>query len=138
MDYLIITIFGFVYLSYLSKINEWVIISALGFKSSTPQYFLTHENFYHYIGWLIAALIIISSFFIADLITGFITVIVAWLLGNNSGKTSAFSSYRRTMKEMMEIAESEDERKTYEVEMNKTNAELKQKVRDYKSLFKYE
>ena len=138
MGYAIIVVLGFIYLSYVSKISEWVIISALGFKSSTPQYFLTHENIYHYIGWLIAALIIISSFFIADLITGFITVIVAWLLGNNSGKTSAFSSYRRTMKEMVEIAESKEERKTYEDEMNKTDTELKQKVKDYKNLFKYE
>ena len=133
MGYAIIVVLGFVYLSYVSKVSEWSIISALGFKTSAPQYFLTHENIYHYIGWLIAALIIISSFFIADLITGFITVIVAWLLGNNSGKTSAFSSYRRTMKEMVEIAESEEERKTYEDEMNKTDAELKQKLKHYKS-----
>jgi hypothetical protein len=135
MGYTIIIVFGFVYLSYVSKVSEWSIISALGFKTSAPEYFLNHENIYHYIGLFIAASIVISSFFLADFFTGFSAVIVAWLLGKNSGKTSAFSTYRMAMKEMMEIAESEDERKTYEIEMNKTNTELKQKVKDYKKPF---
>ena len=132
MGYVIIIFLGFIYLSYVSKVNEWSIISALGFKDSAPQYFLTHENIYHYIGCFIASSIIISSFFIADYINGIITVIVAWLLGKNSGKTSAFSSYRMAMKEIIEIAESDEERKRYEDEMNKTDAELKQKLKEYK------
>ena len=136
MGYAVIVVLGFIYLSYVSKVTEWHIISALGFKTSAPQYFLTHENIYHYIGWLIAASIIISSFFIADYTNGFIAVIVAWLLGKNSGKTSAFSSYRMIMKEMIEFAESEEERKSCEDEMNKTNAELKQKVKEYKKCSK--
>src|SRR5210317_1422206 len=64
MGYAIIVVLGFIYLSYVSKVTEWHIISALGFKTSAPQYFLTNENIYHYIGWLIAASIIFSFHYV--------------------------------------------------------------------------
>ena len=130
MGYAIIILIGYIFMLIVAKIREWKVISSLGFQTSAPEMFLTNEKFYHFTCLIIAILILIISFFVDDVLHGLVIVIVAWLLGRNSGKNKAFLSYRTIMKEAMDFAETDEERKAAEDLMNQTDAELKQKMKE--------
>ena len=130
MGYAIIILIGYFFMLIVAKIREWKVISSLGFQTSAPGMFLTNEKFYHFTCLIIAILILIISFFVDDVLHGLVIVIVAWLLGRNSGKNKAFLSYRTIMKEAMDFAETDEERKAAENLMNQTDAELKQKMKE--------
>ena len=130
MGYVIIILIGYIFMLIVGKVREWKIISSLGFQTSVPPLFLSNEKFYHLTCVFIAILIPIIALFVDDILHGLVIVIVAWLIGRNSGKNKAFLTYRTIMKEGMEFAETDEDRKTAEQLMNQTDKELKQRLKE--------
>ncbi len=53
---------------------------------------------------------------------------VTWLAGGLVGRRNAFNHYRQTLKEMLESAETPEEKSGYKRALNKTDDELMQTI----------
>ena len=112
------------------KVNQWITISALGFPSETPEVFLRNPNAYNLV-MSIFFLLALGSMFLAHAFPwyiGLFALLIIWLGAGWIGRKKAFKDYRRTLCEMIEHAESDEEKSDYEKAMNKTHKELIDRV----------
>lgn len=108
------------------KVDEWITISALGFKSETPPMFLRREGVYivgRLILWFLAAAVSFAMTFI-PWFAGIATLVVVWLGAGFVGQKKAFNHYRRILREMMESADTPEQKAEYETEAKKSDKEL--------------
>jgi|TARA_B110000902_G_C13818576_1_gene402735 hypothetical protein len=121
--FLVITV-GYGRISVL--VDTWLTISALGFKSETPLMFLQNPRFFGFMRSVLFVGAIALSFGFTKIpwYFGLIVLVVIWLIAGSIGRKEAYSSYRRILKEMMETAETAEERAEYEAASVKTNEEL--------------
>jgi|TARA_B110000208_G_C11331926_1_gene270302 hypothetical protein len=115
-----------VYVLVSVKVDEWITISALGFKSETPMRFIQNPRFYDVIRSSLFIGAVALSFITQDIswYVGLIVLAVVWLMAGSIGRKKAYSSYRRILREMMASAETTDDRVEYEAASEKTNEEL--------------
>lgn len=109
-----------------AKVDEWITISALGFKSETPPMFLRWEGVYivgRLILWLLAAAVSFAMTFI-PWYTGLVILVIAWLGAGRVGKKKGFNAYRRILREMMESADTPEQKAEYETESKKSDQDL--------------
>jgi hypothetical protein len=121
--FLVITV-GYGRISVL--IDTWVTISALGFKSETPLIFLQNPRFFGFMRSVLFLGAIALSFGFTEVqwYFGLIVLFVIWLIAGSIGRKKAYSLYRHILKEMMDTAESAEERAEYKAASVKTNEEL--------------
>ena len=121
--FLVITV-GYGRISVL--VDSWLTISALGFKSETPLMFLQNPRFFGFMRSVLFVGAIALSFGFTNIpwYFGLIVLVVIWLIAGSLGRKKAYSLYRRILKEMMETAETDEERAEYEAASVKTNEEL--------------
>ena len=108
------------------KVDEWITISALGFKSETPMMFLQKPRFYDVVRSALFLCAVASSFGMVAVpwYVGLIVLAVAWLAAGSVGRKKAFAKYRQILREMMASADTPDERTEYEAASQKTDQEL--------------
>ena len=108
------------------KVDEWITISALGFKSETPVMFLQNPRFYDVVRSALFLGAIAASFgmVVVPWYVGLIALAVVWLAAGSIGRKKAFSNYRQILQEMIASAETPDERASYEASSQKTDQEL--------------
>lgn len=92
------------------KVDQWFIISTLGFKTETPQLFFENPGLYHRVRIVLFAGTVIALLFsnYIPLYVGFVFLVAIWLGAFWIGRKTAFNTYRRIYREMMEY---EDELK---------------------------
>jgi len=138
MAEIVFIVFVVLYALLAVKVDEWYTISALGFKIATPMMFLKKP-------WMYS--VIRSALFLATVgITFFITFVpwyislvilaVVWFVAGVVGRIKAFNKYRQILHEMMEDSDSPDRRTELEILLNKTDKELIDTVRTYRSMMK--
>lgn len=127
----IFVIFLMIYTIIAIKVKQWITISSLGFPTETPEYFLRYPMVY---------ILVRSIFFLFALCSMFLTHAFPWYFGlivllivlicaGWLGRKRAFKNYRRTLIEMIEHAESEEEKSEYEKAMNKNDKELMDRMK---------
>jgi hypothetical protein len=108
------------------KIDGWITISALGFKSETPMMFIQNPKIYDFVRSILFLGALAVSFITPDMpwITGVITLVVVWLAAGSIGRKKAFSVYRRILREMMAAVDTDSDRVEYKEASQKTDQEL--------------
>jgi hypothetical protein len=112
------------------KVDEWITISSLGFKSETPMKFLQKPRFYDVVRSALFLAAIATSFGMVDIpwYIGLVILAVLWFAAGSIGRKKAFNKYRQILREMMACAETPEEQAEYEKASNKTNQELMEMV----------
>ena len=108
------------------KVDEWITISALGFKTETPMMFLQNPKLYEVVRSVLFLGAVVSCFGMKALswYVGLIALAVIWLTAGSIGRKKAFARYRQVLKEMVEFAETPEEKEKYDTASRKTNEEL--------------
>ena len=116
----------FLYLVVSAKVDEWITISALGFKSATPLLFLQKPKVYDFVRSVLFLLAVATCFFMTSIpwYVGLIILGVVWLWAGSIGRRKAFKSYRLILLQMVETAETPEQKAEYEEMLKKSDQEL--------------
>jgi hypothetical protein len=108
------------------KVDGWITISALGFKSETPMMFIQNPKIYDFVRSILFLGALAISFVTPNMswITGVISLAVVWLAAGSIGRKKAFAVYRRILREMMAAADTDSDRVEYKEASQKTDHEL--------------
>ena len=108
------------------KVDEWITISALGFKLETPLYFLSKPRYYDIVRSALFLVAILASFGLSAIpwFSGFFILAIIWLGASWIGRRKAVNNYRRILREMMDNAENAEEKAEYEMRSKQTDREL--------------
>lgn len=112
------------------KVDEWITISALGFKSETPMKFLQKPRLYDVVrsALFLAAMATVFCMVTFPWYVGIVILAVLWLAAGSIGRKKAFNKYRQILREMMVSAETSEEQAEYEKASKKTDQELMEMV----------
>ena len=123
---LIFIVFTVLYALVSVKVDGWITISALGFKSETPMMFIQNPKIYDFVRSILFLGALAISFVTPDMpwITGVIILVVVWLAAGWIGRKKAFAVYRRILREMMAAADTDSDRVEYKEASQKTDQEL--------------
>ncbi len=127
---IIFAILTVIYIIIAIKVDQWITISALGFKSETPAAFLRSPGIYNVVRsvFFIAAA---SSTFLIKTFPGYIgllVLLVIWLVARLLGRRLAFNQYRYIMSEMENCTETKKEKSELIKEVRKSDQELQEEV----------
>ncbi|MCK5000396.1 MAG: hypothetical protein KAS23_12705 [Anaerohalosphaera sp.] len=111
-----------------AKVDEWITISALGFKMETPEMFLKHPRYYDVIRSALFLSAIAVFFAMSTKYAGGGIIALAWFGAGWVGRKKAFKNYRQIIREMKFHEEDKEQRAKYESELNKTDQELMEMV----------
>lgn len=109
------------------QVKYWMVISALRFKTETPENFLVKEHIYHIVSWLLFIATIILSFFQTILPTwvGIIIILSLTRLTKAYARRRGCSTYRAILHEMREdLIKTKEDYSYIDKELKKTNSEL--------------
>ncbi len=106
------------------KVDEWITIYTLGFGTETPERFLTNPSVYKGVSSLLFLVSVGLLFLIDFKIVGGIAIAIAWFLSGYFGHKMAYKKYRKVLKEMIEVAESEKERRELQESLTKDDIAL--------------
>ncbi len=96
--FIILVVFYFV---VAIKVNEWIVISALGFKSFTPAGFLRNPRIYVLVKYyLFMGALAVSFFLPIRWYVCLVVLLVLWVGANSIGRKLAFRSYRHSFSEI--------------------------------------
>lgn len=108
------------------KVDGWITILALGFKSETPMMFIQNRKIYDFVRSILFLGALAISFLTPNMpwITGVIILAVVWLAAGSIGRKKAFAVYRRILREMMAAVDTDSDRVEYKEASQKTDQEL--------------
>lgn len=109
-----------------AKVDEWITISALGFKMETPLLFLQKPKLYDIARSLLFLGALVTSFGMTAIhwYTGLGILAIVWLAAGWVGRKKAFNNYRHILHEMIASADTPEEKSQYGVASKKTDQEL--------------
>jgi hypothetical protein len=86
------------------KVDQWYTISSLGFKSETPELFLSHPKFYHWTRIFLFAATVAVWFFTRPIqwYVGVVGLSGIWLCAFWIGRNLGFADFRRVHREIIE------------------------------------
>jgi hypothetical protein len=123
-------IFVLVYFWFSIKVDNWITIYHLGFRTETPLLFLKNQKTYDVIRITLFITCLIMTFYtniIPWVICLFIIAIV-WVLSGKIGRNRAFDKYREILKDLAEHEEDEKQKSEYLVESKISNNVLQDRV----------
>ena len=107
------------------KVDEWISISALGFKTETPQLFLINPGRYSFIRSILFLGALATSFFLPiRLSICFIFLYIVWLGAHWVGRKLAIKTYRRVLNEMASEESDPKQKSEFELASRKSDKEL--------------
>jgi hypothetical protein len=118
------------YATTSTKVDEWITITALGFKTDTPKAFLKHPKAYALVCWTLFLAALATAFHVQTL-PWYLTsaaLFAAWLGGGWLGRKRAYRTYRQIIWEMMEYGETPEQLVAYEAASKRTDKELAEAV----------
>lgn len=116
MVYEILFVVFSVFYCFLSiKLDYWMTIALLGFKSEAPQLYISKPKFYELLRSMLFILSIGLLFMIQAIAWywGALFLITLWLVAGSLGRKKAFIAYRKILQEMAAYSESEQEKAEY-------------------------
>lgn len=123
---ILVVVLALLYAVVSAKVDEWITISVLGFKCETPMRFLQNPTIYYVVRSILFLGAAASCFGMKAVpwYAGLIVLAVIWLIAGIIGRKKAFATYRQALREMIEFAETSEEKKEYEEASRKTDEEL--------------
>lgn len=123
---ILVVVLAFLYAIVSAKVDEWITISALGFKSETPMMFLQNPRIYDVVRSILFLGAAASCFGMEAIpwYAGLIALAIIWLIAGSIGRKKAYAKYRQVLREMIEFAETPEEKEEYEAASRKTDEEL--------------
>ena len=120
----------FLYFIVSVKVDYWMTIYALGFKSETPLLFLRNPGVYNLIRTLLFVGTAASTFFFNSIpwFLGLMVLVVLWGIAGSSGRNRAYKAYREIMKSLIDPEESHEDNEYYKNKSVKTDEELSNMV----------
>jgi len=122
--------FVLVYFWFSIKVENWITIYHLGFRTETPLLFLKNQRIYDAIRIILFITCIIFSFY-TTIIPWYICLFVIaaiWVLSGKIGRNKAFDNYREILKDLAEHEEDEQQKSEYLLELKKSNDILQDRV----------
>lgn len=118
------------YFWFGAKVDQWITISALGFKSETSRGFLEQPRTYDMIraALFFAALVCLFGTKEIPWYIGAIVLAVTWFATTWIGQRKAFSTYRRICREGIQDAATPKDKAWREGEARRSNAELRDRI----------
>ena len=123
-------IFVLVYFWFSIKVENWITIYHLGFRTETPQLFLKNQKIYDAIRVILFITCLILAFY-APIIPWFVclsVIAIIWVLSGKIGRNKAFNKYREILKDLAEHEEDEQQKSEYIIESKKENDILQDRV----------
>jgi len=123
-------IFVLIYFWFSIKVDNWITIYHLGFRTETPILFLKNQKIYDVIRITLFITCLILTFYttiIPWIICLFIIAII-WVLSGKIGRNKAFDKYREILKDLAEHEEDEKQKSEYLMELKKSNDILQDRV----------
>lgn len=119
-----------IYLWLSIKVENWITIYYLGFKTETPVMFLRNPRVYDVARTLLIILFLVLSFYTVFFPWFLCLLIIAivWALSGKIGRGHAFNKYREILAELAKDEEDEVQRNEYIEATKKTNDVLQEKV----------
>ena len=126
----IFIVFTILYALVSVKIDGWITISALGFKSETPMMFIENPMIYDVVRSILFLRALAISFMTPDMpwVIAVIILVIVWLAAGSIGRKKAFSVYRRILRDMTSAADTDSDRAGYKEYSQKTDQELAEMV----------
>ncbi|MCH7772305.1 MAG: hypothetical protein IIA49_15045 [Bacteroidetes bacterium] len=115
-----------IYLWISIKVENWITIFYLGFKTETPLLFLKYPQIYDIARIVLILLSLFLAFYsnyLPFLLCLFITALV-WVLSGKIGRANAFNKYREISLELAEDESDESQKAEYLIESKRSNNEL--------------
>lgn len=112
------------------KVENWITIYHLGFKTETPLLFLNNQRIYDVVRVLLFLTSLILAYY-AIYLSVFICLLilfVVWVLSGKIGRNKAFKKYREILLDLAEHEEDEKQKIEYIEEAKKSNNILQDKV----------
>ena len=115
-----------IYTVVAAKVDEWITISALGFRLETPEMFLRSPRRYDVVraALFIGAIAILFGTSAMSWYMGTGILGVAWLGAGWIGRKRAFKIYRRELREIMNETDSAGAKAEFEAALKKSDQEL--------------
>lgn len=123
-------IFVLVYFWFSIKVENWITIYHLGFRTETPLLFLKNQKIYDAIRIILFITCLILTFY-ATIIPWFIClflIAIIWVLSGKIGRNKAFDKFREILKDLAENEEHEQQKSEYIIESKKSNDILQDRV----------
>ncbi len=124
---IIFIILLFIYIASSSKIDEWITIIKLGFKTNAPINFLNNSIPYDIFRSAVFIALIATSFFMETVpwYLGVGTLFLAWLGAGWVGRKNAYNTYRKNFEDLLNLEDNtEEEERRFRREAKKTDEEL--------------
>ena len=129
MGFLVLVISGISHYLLTKKIEYWMTISALGFKTQTPLGYLQSPGTFHLVNRVLGVAVLVSTLLEEDYF--YIGIIVWILIQLSTAKTSrklAYDKYREIVNELIINADEGEDTSDYEEYRAKTDEELAEMV----------
>ena len=119
------------------KVSQWIAISDLGFSLNTPLYFSRNSHIYDWVRLILLLGVIITVFFLTFIPWYFATIclFVIWSGSKWIGWKNAVKKYRRDLEEMIEFAESDEEKEEYVQALIKSETDLRNMITERKRIW---
>ena len=124
---IIFIILLFIYIAAATKIDKWITIVKLGFKSNAPINFLNNSILYDIFRSSIF-IALIATFFFMETVPWYLgvgTLFLAWLGAGWIGRKNAYNTYRKNFEDLLNLEDNtEEEVKRFRREAKRTDEEL--------------
>ncbi|MBL1121392.1 MAG: hypothetical protein D8M26_00715 [Ignavibacteriae bacterium] len=119
-----------VYLWLSIKVENWITIYHLGFKTETPLLFLKNQRIYDVIRIVLFITSLILTFYtnIIPWIICLFFLLIVWVLSGKIGRNKAFNKYREILKDLAEHEEDEKQKSEYLIESKISNDVLQDRA----------
>lgn len=115
------------------KVDQYVTIYTMGYKTEVPLAFLQYPNIYKLVSGLLFFCNLIILIFIDNWVLGLLILAVVWFIVGKIGHKNAFKNHREALRDLLENEKSEEMRSQLKTELEKNdsqfNEELMERVR---------
>jgi hypothetical protein len=126
--FFLVSILGYLWFSI--KVENWITIYHLGFKTETPLLFLKNQRIYDVIRIVLFLTSLILTFYtnIIPWIVCLFFLLIVWVLSGKIGRNKAFDKYREILKDLAEHEEDEKQKSEYLIESKISNDVLQDRA----------
>jgi len=123
-------VFVLIYFWFSIKVDNWITIYNLGFKTETPLLFLRNQKIYDAIRVILFLTCLILTFYtiVIPWLICISVIAIIWILSGKIGRNKAFNKYREILKDLAEHEEDEQQKSEYIMESKITNDLLQDRV----------
>ena len=132
MGLIALLVAGFLHFWLSFRIDYWTTLDILGFKSELPVAFIQSPHGYRLLNIIFGIIVLCSPLLGGlEIYVGVVACIFVWLSSGVVGRNKAYERYRQIMREMVSIAETDEEGEEYRAYASKSNSEIAEMVEQF-------